>query len=212
MIEKLTDMQCLSDLPDSAAAARIKAVAAAYGDGAFVYCQRINGGITAVMGGMCASMLRDGKPVTVRLPVSAGVGFIALIPNFETETHAMREVLPGEVPFADAVFNASRLPALLRGFEEGDFALIGQALDDRLHQPYRKPLIHEYDRAESAALQAGCAAFCISGSGSTCLGVADAARSGEIAAEIQRRLDGSPWEWRVLALEVDGQGAICRAL
>lgn len=166
----------------------------------------------AVMGGMCASMLRDGKPVTVRLPVSAGVGFIALIPNFETETHAMREVLPGEVLFADAVFNASRLPALLRGFEEGDFALIGQALDDRLHQPYRKPLIHEYDRAESAALEAGCAAFCISGSGSTCLGVADAARSGEIAAEIQRRLDGSPWEWRVLALEIDGQGAICRAL
>lgn len=57
MIEKLIDMQCLSDLPDSAAAARIKAVAAAYGDGAFVYCQRINGGITAVMGGMSPAFL-----------------------------------------------------------------------------------------------------------------------------------------------------------
>ena len=57
MIEKLTEMQCLSDLPDSAAAARIKAVAAAYGDGAVVYCQRINGGITAVMGGMSPAFL-----------------------------------------------------------------------------------------------------------------------------------------------------------
>lgn len=57
MIEKLTDMQCLSDLPDSVAAARIKAVAAAYGAGASVYCQRIDGGITAVMGGMSPAFL-----------------------------------------------------------------------------------------------------------------------------------------------------------
>ena len=57
MIEKLTGMQCLSGLPDSVAAAKIKAVAAAYGDGASVYCQRIDGGITAVMGGMSPAFL-----------------------------------------------------------------------------------------------------------------------------------------------------------
>ena len=166
----------------------------------------------AVLGGMCASVVRDGHPVTVQPQISSRVGFIALIPNFETETKAMRAVLPKQIPFADAVFNASRLAVMMYGFEKGDLALIGQSLDDRLHQPYRKSLIHEYDRAERAAMAAGCAAFCISGSGSTCLGVAEAARCGEIAREIQRSLDGSVYDWRVLALEIDMDGAVCTAL
>ena len=166
----------------------------------------------AVLGGMCASVVRDGHPITVQPQISSRVGFIALIPNFETETKAMRAVLPKQIPFADAVFNASRLAVMMYGFEKGDLALIGQSLDDRLHQPYRKPLIHEYERAERAAMAAGCAAFCISGSGSTCLGVAEAARCGEIAREIQRSLDGSVYDWRVLALEIDMDGAVCTAL
>lgn len=166
----------------------------------------------AVLGGMCASVVRDGHPVTVQPQISSRVGFIALIPNFETETKAMRAVLPKQIPFADAVFNASRLAVMMYGFEKGDLALIGQSLDDRLHQPYRKSLIHEYERAERAAMAAGCAAFCISGSGSTCLGVAEAARCGEIAREIQRSLDGSVYDWRVLALEIDMDGAVCTAL
>ena len=166
----------------------------------------------AVLGGMCASVVRDGRPVTVQPKVSPNIGFIALIPNFETETKAMRAVLPKQIPFADAVFNASRLAVLLHGFETGDLALIGQSLDDRLHQPYRKHLIHEYGRAEAAAMEAGCAAFCISGSGSTCLGVAEEARCGEIAREIQRSLEDSVYEWRVLALEIDMDGTVCTAL
>ena len=166
----------------------------------------------AVLGGMCASVVRDGHPITVQPQISSRVGFIALIPNFETETKAMRAVLPKQIPFADAVFNASRLAVMMYGFEKGDLALIGQSLDDRLHQPYRKPLIHEYERAERAAMAEGCAAFCISGSGSTCLGVAEAARCGEIAREIQRSLDGSVYDWRVLALEIDMDGAVCTAL
>ena len=61
-------------------------------------------------------------------------------------------------------------------------------------------------------MEAGCAAFCISGSGSTCLGVAEEARCGEIAREIQRSLEDSVYEWRVLALEIDMDGTVCTAL
>lgn len=163
----------------------------------------------AVLGGMCASFVEEGKPVTVQVDVAANVGFIALIPNFETETKVMRAVLPGEIPFADAVFNSSRLAVMLHGFEHGDLELIAKALDDRLHQPYRKHLIHEYARAESAARKAGCAAFCISGSGSTCLGVCEGSRAASIAEEIQRELMDSPYEWRVHALKVDREGSVC---
>lgn len=167
----------------------------------------------AVLGGMCASLVReDGRPVTVQPDVSSNVGFIALIPNFETETKAMRAVLPKQIPFADAVYNGSRLAVLLHGFEHGNLELIAEALDDRLHQPYRKHLIHEYDRAEAAALAAGCVTFCISGSGSTCLGVAEEPRIREIAARIQQELNDSVYEWRVYALDIDMEGSVCEAL
>lgn len=163
----------------------------------------------AVLGGMCASFVEAGKPVTVQVDVAENIGFIALIPNFETETKAMRAVLPKEIPFADAVFNASRLAVMLHGFERGRLDLVARALDDRLHQPYRKHLIHEYFRAEKAALEAGCAAFCISGSGSACLGVCEARQAQSIADAVQRELDGSEYEWRVAALKLDTEGSVC---
>lgn len=166
----------------------------------------------AVMGGMCASFVEDGRPVTVQVDVSDNIGFIALIPNFETETKAMRAVLPKEIPFADAVFNLSRLAVMLHGFERGKLELIAKALDDRLHHPYRKHLICEYPRAERAALGAGCAAFCISGSGSTCLGVCEASCAEAIAKSVQKELDGSEYEWKVVALKLDHEGSVCTLL
>lgn len=161
----------------------------------------------AVLGGMCVSFVENGVPNTVPVQVAENVGFIALIPNFETETKAMRAVLPKQIPFADAVYNSSRLAVLLYAFGQGNLELIGEALDDRLHQPYRKPLIHEYFRAEEAALKAGCAAFCISGSGSTCLAVVDAAKEQAVAAEIQESLQDSEYKWKVVALHMDADGA-----
>ncbi len=163
----------------------------------------------ALLGGMCASMMKDGHPIASSIRISERVGFIALIPNFETMTHDMRNVLPKTVAFSDAVYNVSRTAMLICAFESGDLGLISEALDDRLHQPYRAPLIHEYDRARQAALDAGCAAFCISGSGSTCLGIADSAKSEQIAERIQSSLQDSQYAWKVMALRVDPEGTVC---
>lgn len=162
----------------------------------------------AVLGGMCASFLQGDVPITVPVTVPANVGFIAMIPNFETETKAMRAVLPKEIPYKDAVFNSSRLAVLLHAFQTGNMQLIGQALDDRLHQPYRRHLIHEYDRAEATALRAGCTAFCISGSGSTCLGVIDTYKAREAARSIQWSMRDSEYQWRAVALSLDHTGAV----
>jgi len=169
-------------------------------------------------GGVSAANALNGSPLSREKLVELcneleghpdNIGFIALIPNFETETKAMRAVLPKEIPFADAVFNSSRLAVMLHGFERGRLDLIAKALDDRLHQPYRRHLIHEFPRAEAAAMAAGCAAFCISGSGSTCLGVCEAEKAEEIARNVQAALEGSQYEWRVLALTLDHEGSVC---
>ncbi len=160
-----------------------------------------------VFGGMITSLVQDGVPISAPVPVSGAIGFVALIPDFEVSTKAARAVLPTQLSRADAVFNISRLGVLIRAFETGDLKLIGCAMDDRLHQPYRRALIDEYDQAERAAIQAGAAAFCISGSGSTCLAVVDVHRREEIAQNIRETLKNSPHKWRIEALTVDRQGA-----
>ena len=166
----------------------------------------------AMLGGLLASFMEDGKPVTVEVPIALRVGFIALIPNFETKTSDMRRVLPEKVPRSDAIFNLSRVAVLLRAIETGNLDLIGRALKDRLHQPYREGLIYEYDRAKEAALAAGANAFCISGSGSTCLAIAENAATREMAKQIQKSLSDSKYEWKVIPLNPDRSGAYVEKL
>ena len=161
----------------------------------------------ALLGGMRASFMESGKPVVAEVPIAENVGFIAMIPNFETRTSDLRRALPESVPMQDVIFNLSRVAVLLRAMETGEMDLIGRAMQDRLHQPYRAGLIRECDRARVAALASGAAAFCISGSGSTCLAIAEAARAEQIVGKIREALAKSECEWRVLALKPDRTGA-----
>ncbi len=161
----------------------------------------------AMLGGLRASFMQAGAPITIDVPIAQNVGFIALIPNFETRTSDMRRVLPEKVSRGDAIFNLSRVAVLQRAIEIGNLNMIAKALEDRLHQPYRIPLIPEYNRAQETALQAGASAFCISGSGSTCLAIADNAQSRKIAAQIRTQLADSSYQWRIIPLEPDRIGA-----
>lgn len=161
-----------------------------------------------IFGGMVTSLVKaNGVPVSASVPVSGAVSFVAMIPNFEVSTKKARKVLPIMISRPDAIFNISHLGVLLRAFETGDLQLIAEAMDDRLHQAYRRELIHECDRVEKAAIDAGAAAFCISGSGSTCLAVVDTYRREEIANRIRESLAGSQYEWQVIPLTVDRNGA-----
>ena len=48
----------------------------------------------AIYGGLTASLVEDGKPRTVRLPLSPTLRWVAAIPDFELSTHLARAVLP----------------------------------------------------------------------------------------------------------------------
>ena len=66
----------------------------------------------AIYGGLTASLVEDGIPRTVRLPLSPTLRWVAAIPNFELSTHIARAVLPKKVAFTDAVYNASHAAVL----------------------------------------------------------------------------------------------------
>ena len=157
----------------------------------------------ALYGGLTASLVEDGLPMTVKLPLSEQLYFVAAIPDYELSTHAARAVLPQSVSFSDAVFNVSHTAVLLGALQSGDAALLRAALRDRLHQPYRRSLIEGFDAMEKAAEECGCIAFCISGAGPTLMSLTD---DPAFATRLQERCRDSLPHWRILALPVDREG------
>jgi homoserine kinase len=89
---------------------------------------------------------------------------IVVLPEVDLPTHTARQALPAQVDMKDAVFNIGRAVLVVEALQKGDLKLLEEAMHDRLHQPYRLPLIPGGLEAMSAARQAGAAAA-ISGAG-----------------------------------------------
>ena len=58
---------------------------------------------------------------------------------------------------------------ILMGLETADSALLEAAMNEPLHEPYRIPLIPEYEEVRQLCVNQGAAAVMISGSGPTLL-------------------------------------------
>ncbi len=157
----------------------------------------------ALLGGLVASFVENGRPIAAQYAVHPSLRFTALIPDFELSTHMARSVLPKEIPFADAVFNVSRSAVLLKALENGDEDLIRTALTDRLHQPFRSKLIHGYDEVRQLALDSGALAFCISGAGPTLLCLSTDESFDSVLAPKLTALDD---HWTLLSLPIDHTG------
>ncbi len=157
----------------------------------------------AFFGGLTASMVDNGLPVTVSFPLHPDWEILALIPEFELHTHFARSVLPTQIPRADAVYNLSHGAMVLKALELGDEKLLRTAMQDALHQPYRKKLIPDYEAIEGLVRTSG-AAFCLSGAGPTLLCIT---RNKKLRETLEKRLDsitGKKWEIRPLHVEFQG--------
>lgn len=156
-----------------------------------------------IYGGLTASMMDGSRAVTVNFPVHESLRFTALIPNFQLSTAMARSVLPPTVPRADAIFNVSRGALLLNALGSGDLELLGHAMEDKLHQPYRWNLIPGSDVARQAAGDCGAPALCISGAGPTILCVTnDEGFPLRIRSALASALPG----WEVRELKIDREG------
>ena len=158
----------------------------------------------AFFGGLTASMVDNGLPVTVNFPLHPDWDIIALIPEFDLPTHKARAILPTQVARADAIYNISHGAMVLKALELGDEKLLRNAMQDRLHQPYRKNLITDYERIEALVRTTG-AAFCLSGAGPTLLCITqDQALEEKLAKKLPQITEAN---WQILPLHVDFEGA-----
>jgi len=158
----------------------------------------------AVFGGLTASITHQGAPISVGFPLHPHWKFLALVPDFPLSTSAARAVLPQALSRADAVYNIGRGALVLKALELGDQALLNAALDDKVHQPYRRQLIADYDAIEALVRENG-GAFCLSGAGPTLLCMT---LDSELEQVLNRELPArTQANWRVLNLQAEAMGA-----
>ena len=158
----------------------------------------------AFYGGLTASMVDNGLPVTVNFPLHPDWEFLALVPDFNLQTSKARAVLPEQVSRADAIYNISHGAMVLKALELGDEKLLRNAMQDRLHQNYRKKLIADYEKIEGLVRTTG-AAFCLSGAGPTLLCIT---QDPKLEEKLAKKLDSiTEAKWEMIPLHVEFQGA-----
>jgi homoserine kinase len=94
----------------------------------------------ALNGGVTLAWIGEDGPAAIGFG-DPGVEFVVVVAAQELATEAARAALPESVPHADATHTAARAALLVAALAAGDSELIGEALDDRLHEPYRAPLV-----------------------------------------------------------------------
>ncbi|ORZ24626.1 putative THR1-homoserine kinase [Absidia repens] len=141
----------------------------------------------ALVGGFVASYLRELSPEDMEgIPESESllelgwnknIKCIAIVPQFKVATAEARSVLPSSYQRQDVIFNFQRLAVLTTALGQNppDSDLIYNAMQDKVHQPYRKTLIPGLPEVLSSITPEkydGLLGICLSGAGPTILALA----------------------------------------
>ena len=166
----------------------------------------------ALLGGLTSSVFEDGKVYSVKRNVDETLCFAAIVPDYKLLTEAARAALPKEVSHKDAVYNLSRAALVPAAFCEGRHDLLAIATEDKLHQPYRMPLMPGSKEVFDMARLCGAKAVYVSGAGSTVMAVAEKAEAEKFYSKLEKGLelleglDGCE-AFTLLRLDADNTGA-----
>jgi homoserine kinase len=120
--------------------------------------------VPAFYGGLTLSVM-DGDSLHVETIAVPPMQVVIVLPDFDLPTAQARAALPAQIPLRDAIFNISRVGLVLRALERGDFAALALAMQDKIHQPYRLPLVPGMDDVFAVAKEMGATAVTLSGAG-----------------------------------------------
>lgn len=96
----------------------------------------------AIFGGVTSCCTREDGTIAVSTwPWPAHWRVIVATPRVELATAVARRALPKSVPLADTIFNVQHVALLLSALQTGRVADMREALRDRVHQPYRQPIV-----------------------------------------------------------------------
>jgi homoserine kinase len=136
---------------------------------------------SALLGGIV--LIRSLEPVDlVQLPVPRELRVVVARPHQQLRTAEARRVLPTHISRADAIHQAAQVGAMIAALGSDDYELLGRAIDDRIAEPVRAPLLPGFREAKQAAMAAGALGSSISGSGPTAFALVRGNEAGERVA------------------------------
>ena len=160
----------------------------------------------ALLGGLVATTNLSGEIQAIKTRFPDELKAVIFTPSFPMDTVAGRKLLPASYLKADVTFNTGRVALLLTALQTGRYELIGEAMQDRLHQPYRQALFPAMPDIIQAAVVAGAHGACLSGGGSSLIALASS-RFHEILNAMQETARGAGVEGTGMVLRADQNGA-----
>jgi homoserine kinase len=160
----------------------------------------------SLVGGLTVSTVADGHVAYVKIIPPARLTTVTLIPDRGLETGLARQVVPQQFSRDDMIFNIRGSGMIMAALASDQLEHLALAMRDRLHQPYRIPLLPGMNEIFEAALNAGSPGVALSGAGSGIFAFAyahNAEAVGEAmkAAAARFRIDAY-----ALHLPIDNQG------
>jgi homoserine kinase len=137
----------------------------------------------AVEGGLTLAWKTAAGPRALRL-ARCPVEFVAVVPPNELSTEQARAALPPQVTHYDAVYTVGRAALLVAALDAGRLDLVGEALDDRLHEPFRAPLVPLLAEVRARILDLPALGATLSGAGPTVLVWCEPGSSTGVAASL----------------------------
>jgi len=138
----------------------------------------------ALRGGLVAATeSAEGDVLLAKLRVHDGARAIVVIPAFELSTEKARSVLPQTYSIKDVVYNIQRSALTIAVLTTGNWPLLREAMRDRIHQPYRAPLIPGFEGILGLTTP-GLLAVALSGAGPTVFALAKPADAENVGRAI----------------------------
>ncbi len=161
--------------------------------------------LPALLGGVVvAAMAADGEPTYLRFEPPAGLSAVVVTPRIVLPTAAARALLPASYERRDVVFNLQRAALLAAALATGDLATLRVATGDRVHQPYRAPLVPGFEEMLRFE-RPGLLAVALSGAGPSVIALVsgDGAQTGDAMRDAFAR-EGIDSDVFVLGLSARG--------
>ncbi|HEY9713988.1 MAG TPA: homoserine kinase [Chroococcales cyanobacterium] len=162
----------------------------------------------SLLGGMtiCAPAGDRRKVATQRLRWPKQWRTTVVVPSYPLSTHEARLVLPKAVPRLEAVENVQRVALLVAAVVNEDESALVEALHDRLHEPYRNPLVPELESLRKYLKDSPILGCVLSGAGPSILVVHNERHHQRVNADLTGWAQRQHSQPTVLNLEVDNQG------
>ena len=161
---------------------------------------------SALYGGITLAVSRGigEAPILRRFRVPEAWIPVVFIASGASHTTEMRAALPPSVAHHDAAAAVARAALLATAVITSDASLLRTAMDDRLHQPYRLPLLRGAGELIATAYEHGAAGAALSGAGPSVLAICDSPAS---AHSVEKAWAASPVLGMAARLRFDTGGA-----